>query len=264
MDIRRRPFKNKRLNRELKVMKLLRRLCVIGASLFFVSCASVSVRDVVRNSPPLPTRMPEKVFVAPFSFNAESIRVDRRGMDLVAFKEGLQMRMTKSLAPRLAKFVPAVEEVPSGKRLPRGNYWVVTGNFDRVSQGSRFLRAVVGLGAGGTKMETTVVVYDFSKSAPHAFLRIRTTGGSNITQGIAGVATFPISGPMALTNVFNALDGVRSGVTFDAVRTSREVSAAISEYLVQQGALPKEKASKPKRLGEPLNRLELTVPAAAN
>jgi len=33
---------------------------------------------------------------------------------------------------------------------------------------------------------------------------------------------------------------------------------------VQQGALPKEKASKPKRLGEPLNRLELTVPAAAN
>lgn len=263
MDIRRWPFKNKRLKREIRPMKLLYPLGAIALSLSFVSCASVSVREVVRNSPPLPKRMPAKVYVAPFSFSAESIRVDRRGMDLVAFKSGLQMRMTKSLVPRLAKFVPVVEEVPSGTRLPRGNYWVVTGNFDRVSQGSRFLRAFVGLGAGGTKMETTVTVYDLSKSAPHAFLRIRTTGGSNITQGIAGVATFPISGPMALTNVFNALDGVRSGVTFDTVRTSREVSAVISEYLVQQGALLREKASKPKRLGEPLNRLELTTPAAA-
>jgi hypothetical protein len=238
-------------------MSYLRLFATIGLSLLLASCASVSVGGVERLSRPLPTRVPDTVFVMPFTFTESRVRVDRGGSDLRAFEADLRDRMTKNLRECLGEFVPHVQEVLPTAPLPAGNNWLITGNFDRVNQGSRVLRALVGLGAGGTKMETTVIAYDLSGSAVRPFLRIHTTGGSNISPGVGGVATFFVSGPMALTNVFNVVDGVRSGVSFDGMRTSREIAAVISEFLVQQGALPREKAIGPKRKGRDLNRLEV-------
>ena len=99
-------------------------------------------------------------------------------------------------------------------------------------------------------MDTTTVVYDLSGPYPKPFLRIVTTGGSNISPGIGGVATIFLSGPMALTNLFNVVDGARSGITFDTVRTTREVNAVLSEFLYQRGAIPHRKEAGPKRLGK--------------
>ena len=197
-----------------------------------------------------PSRLPEKVFVAPFSFSDEAIRVDRSGAALEEFKFNLREFMTRNLVRRLPKYVAPAMAVAVNAPLPRGNYWLIRGNFDRISQGSRILRSVVGLGVGATRMDTTVVVYDLSGPYPRPFLRIDTTGGSNISPGIAGLATFFVSGPMAFGNLFNMVDGVRSGITFDTVRTSREVNAALSEYLYQRGTISYKKASGPKRLGK--------------
>ena len=223
--------------------------------LLFSSCASVGVREVSRLDPNPPRRVPGKVFVAPFSFTEQGIRVDRTGADLANFKVNLSEFMMKNLLLRLPKHVAPAEAVAANGRVPRGNYWLIRGNFDRVYQGSRLLRSVIGLGVGATVMETTIVVYDLSGRTPMPFLRIVTTGGSNVSPGIVGIATVDISGPMALTNVFNALDGVRSGITFDTVRTTREVNAALSEFLYQRGAIPKSKALAPKRTGSILNQL---------
>ena len=218
--------------------------------IFLASCASVSVKDVARLNPNPPSRLPEKVFVAPFSFSSQEIRVDRSGADLEDFKFNLRELMTRNLVLRLSKSVAPSDAVAVNAPLPRGNYWLIQGNFDRVYQGSRCLRAVVGLGAGATLMDTTVVVYDLSGPYPVPFLRIVTTGGSNISPGIGGVATIFLSGPMALTNLANVVDGARSGVTFDTVRTTREINSTLSEYLYQRGATPYKKAAGPKRLGE--------------
>ncbi|MEI6493707.1 MAG: DUF4410 domain-containing protein [Verrucomicrobiota bacterium] len=228
--------------------------CILFACLIS-SCASVSVKDVNRLSPNPPSRLPEKVFVAPFSFNDTALRVDRSGANLEEFKFNLRELMTRNLVRRLPKYVAPAEAVAANAPLRQGNYWLIRGNFDRVSQGSRLLRSVVGLGAGATRMDTSVVVYDLSGPQPAPFLRIATTGGSNISPGIGGVATFFLSGPTALMNLFNMVDGVRSGVTFDTIRTTREVNAALSEYLYQRGAIPYEKASGPKRLGKIPNRI---------
>ena len=231
----------------------------LSAAALFVfllaSCASVSIKDVARLAPNPPSRVPEKVFVAPFSFNDQEIRVDRSGADLENLKFRLCEFMTQNLVRRLPKHVAPTEAVAAGSRLPRGNYWLIQGNFDRLSQGSRLLRAVVGLGAGSTHMDTTIIVYDLSGRHPLPFLRIVTTGGSNLSPGIWGVATFFISGPMALTNLFNMVDGIRSGITFDTVRTTREVNAALSEYLYQRGAIPYKKAAWPKHLGKFPNQI---------
>lgn len=227
------------------------------AALALASCASVSVKDVARLSPNPPSRLPQKVFVAPFTFSDAEIRVDRSGAALEEFKFNLRELMTRNLVRRLPKYVAPAQAVAANAPLRRGNYWLIRGNFDRVYQGSRLLRSVIGLGVGATRMETTVVIYDLSGPHPQPFLKVVTTGGSNISPGICGVATFFFSGPMALTNLINVVDGVRSGVTFDTVRTSREVNAALSEYLYQRGAIPYDKASGPKRLGEFPNRIGL-------
>ena len=104
-------------------------------------------------------------------------------------------------------------------------------------------------------MDTTVVVSDLSGPHPKPFLRIVTTGGSNISPGVLGVASFFVSGPTALTSLFNAVDGIRSGITFDTIRTTREINAALSEYLYQRGAIPYKKATGPKRSGKFPNRI---------
>lgn len=222
--------------------------------LFLTSCASVSVKKVERLTTNPPAKIPSKILVAPFTFTDAGLRADRNGAALEAFKFDLQERTTRNLIRRLPKYVGPATAIAATAPLPRGNYWLLTGNFDQVNQGSRFLRAIVGFGAGGTKMNTTVIVYDLSHSTKKPFLKIETTGGSNISMGVGGVLTFFVSGPIALTSLFNVVDGVRSGVTFDAIRTSREINAALSEYLYQQGAISYEKAAGPKRSGKLPNR----------
>ncbi len=219
------------------------------------SCASVSVRDVTRTEPMPPARLPDQVLVVPFTFSEEGLRVDRSGAELETTKFQLQELMTRNLVRRLPKYVAPGKAIASNAPLPPGNKWLIRGNFDKVYQGSRLMRSVIGLGTGRTFMETTVDVYDLSNSTPRRFLRITTTGGSNISPGVLGLATFFLSGPMALTSLFNAVDGVRSGVTFDAVRTSREVNAALSEFLFQRGVISYTEAAGPKRLGQFPNRM---------
>jgi len=232
------------------LVKNPRRLLPLLLCVVIPACASVSVREVTPLTAHAPTAVPEMVFVKPFTFTDAKLRVDRSGADLETIKFDIRERMTRNLVQRLPKYAGPAKAVAATAPLPRGNYWLITGNFDRVNQGSRFLRAIVGLGLGGTKMETTTIVSDLSGPKPVPFLRIGTTGGSNVSPGIGGVATLTVSGPIALTSVFNAVDGVRSGITFDTIRSTREINAALSEYLCQRGAIPLEKATGPKRLGK--------------
>lgn len=215
-----------------------------------ISCASVSLKESRRADAPLVQR-PERFLVEPFSFEPERVQVGRNGRDLEEFKSEVSARMTAYLLRRLPEVTGIPAQAASRGSVPTGgNVWLIRGHFDRLNQGSRLLRAVVGLGAGGTKMETTVVVYDLSAAEPRPILLLRTSGGSNISPGIGGVATFWISGPMAFTSLFNVVEGVRSGVSFDADRTSREIGAAIAEFLHENGLTEGERPRPPKRAGQ--------------
>ncbi len=77
---------------------------------------------------------------------------------------------------------------------------------------------------------------------------IETTGGSNATPGAIGAATYFATGVTALLSVGNLFEGTRSGLTFDTIRTAREVAAALSEFLYERGALPPEKPVRPRCL----------------
>ena len=157
--------------------------------------------------------------------------------------------MANKLLQQISKYVAPARLASHKSVLPRGNYWLVTGEFLRVNQGSRLLRSTVGLGAGGTKMETRIVVYNLAGKVPKEFLRFQTTGGSNISQGIGGIATLPFNGPMAFTSLFNAIDGVRSGVSFDTTRTAHEIAATLSDYLKTNKFPSDRRLISPKKLG---------------
>lgn len=213
----------------------------------FCSCASVSVRKAERLTDRAPKTVPEKILVRPFSFHDPAVRVDRSGERLSRFKYDLQEKFTRNLVKRLPKYVAPGEAIAATAPLPRGNYWLIEGRFDRINQGSRLLRSLVGFGIGGTKLDTSVVVFDLSGKKPRPFLLIETTGGSNASPGAIGTAAYFVSGVTALGSAANLLEGVRSGVTFDTVRTTREVAATMADYLREEGALPEKPA--PKRLG---------------
>jgi len=241
----------------IRTRKALRRstgLLVAALTFSLASCASVSVDNIRQTSAKPPLTAPDEILIVPFALNESDLRVDRKGRDFENFREELQARFNRHLIKKLAPHVAPARVVLPGDTLPRGNYWLLTGRFARINQGSRLLRSTLGLGAGGTKMETIVTVQNLSGPAPDKFLAFETTGGSNISQGIGGVVTLPVSGPMALTSLFNAVDGIRSGVSFDTMRTAHEISATLSDYLYERNALGKKTHLKPKRLGEvPVN-----------
>lgn len=224
-------------------------LPLVPAAILLSSCASVSVTSTEKLIHSAPRRLPEKILVQPFTFDDSQLRVDRSGPALQRFKYELQEKMTRHLVKRLPKYVAPAVPVAATAPLPKGNFWLVKGRFERINQGSRLLRGVVGLGAGGTKLETKVSVYDLSTRPPTCFLVIETTGGSNISPGVIGSSTFFLTGITALYSFANVAEAIRTGVTFDTIRTSREVTASLSEYLYQQGAIPYENAIAPKRPG---------------
>jgi hypothetical protein len=230
-------------------------LCAAKAAVVFVSaaglvsCASVSVKKTEHMYPEPPRSLPDKIFIKPFDFFEPGLRVDRSGENLEHFKFDAQERLSKTLVARLTKHVAPAVPISANAPLPKGNYWLITGRIDRIYQGSRAMRALVGFGLGGTKFETTAVISDLSVRPPRAFLLIETTGGSNASPGAIGTATYFIGGITALGSLGNLLEGVRTGVSFDTIRTSKELSAALSEYLYQQRAIPHEKAHAPKRPG---------------
>ena len=98
---------------------------------------------------------------------------------------------------------------------------------------------MVGLGAGGTKLETTVRVYDLSHLSKQPVLQFETSGGSNAEPGAILGGTFGAL-PNAVRNA-----GAR-GVTDDTARTAREITAMVADYYVKKGGQLSGKAQKPK------------------
>jgi len=126
-----------------------------------------------------------------------------------------------------AKIAPAT--LVNSPATARRDGWLVSGEITRIDEGSRILRMAIGLGAGGTKLQTRVAIEDLTARTP-AFLRFSTSGGSGATPG---GATNPIPFSSAPTVLFQG----QQGITDDAARTARMISARIADYMATRGWL---------------------------
>jgi hypothetical protein len=162
-------------------------LTLIGALLLTLAgCASVSVTSEQTGQTRGRNRRPAVLYVKDFGVPPEaSIRADRQGQQLAAFAQGLQTSLRTQTVRALGRYGIPARPVTSPQELNalrrRQPAWLITGRFTRVNQGSRALRIALGLGAGATKMETAVQVYDLSeRRRDRPLFAFSTTGGSHL------------------------------------------------------------------------------------
>jgi hypothetical protein len=219
-----------------------RRKLILAAGILWglAGCASVGVRNPApaANNP----RPPRQIFVADFDTSKGSFHVNRSGDELVNLQQKTANSLADYLVSDLSKsVVPATRQNVSMRT--REDAWLITGEFVRVNEGSRALRGLIGLGAGGTKMETVVRIYDLSHLSREPVLQFETSGGSNAEPGAVLGGMFGAL-PNALRNA-----GVR-GVTDDTVRTAREITAMVADYYAKNGGQLSGSVVKPKILAQ--------------
>ncbi|MEM6822341.1 MAG: DUF4410 domain-containing protein [Verrucomicrobiota bacterium] len=232
-------------------LNLHRAICFILVGLLS-SCASVSVRDETAENKYQPQSMPKRIYLVGFEADEGEFNVDREGDELVTFREEFRENFLQALEERLEKHLAPTKRVTSISKVPRGNYWILDGRFVRVNQGSRALRAAIGFGAGGTKMETEVSVYYSKRSKKRSFYSFETTGGSNAEPGLISAAG-PGGGALAIamisaSAVATTSGGIAHGLTEDRERTARMITATLSDYCYQKGWIDSSKRLIPKRI----------------
>ena len=215
---------------------------LIGFGLLLGGCASISVQSETTYAT---KQQPKRVYVEAFATDKGEFNVDREGVELAAFKKDLQAMMTAGITTDLTKRL--ILSKPAGKNIFARHEaaWLIRGEFVRVNQGSRLLRGTLGFGLGGTKLETRVQVYDLATGDPKPFLTFSTTGGSNAEPGmLPSLATDPLS---LIIDAAGGAGNLAHGVTEDANRTAREITAELSNYMYTSGWISKDKWIAPKR-----------------
>ena len=218
-----------------KLSKWARGLSMVAV---LAGCASVSVNQGTELAVP---QMPKQIFVTGFDTTQGVWNVDRQGYTLSDFQLNLQQMLSAGISADVAdKLQVPTSIVNNPMSLTSQNAWLVTGQFVRVNQGSRLLRATVGFGAGGTKLETVVRVYDLQNGYSQTpFLTFTTEGGSGAMPG--GLESV---GPIGAA--VKAAAGAAKGLTNDTKRTARMITAEISQYMYQSGWIPQSMYIKPK------------------
>jgi hypothetical protein len=205
------------------------------------SCASVSVKSEQRAGNK-PVQKPAKIYVADFNTTKGTFKIaGAEAKDPEAFKRKIADLLAGYTVKSVGDHVAPAQRANKTVGTPRTG-WLITGEFVRINTGSRLLRAGVGLGAGGSKMETRVSVTDLSgKGAP--FLTFETTGGSNAMPGLLE-STSPWGAAISMTSQ------AMMGVTDDSARTSRMIAGELNTYFIERGWLPKSQAYSVKKLGD--------------
>lgn len=210
------------------------------ALLLGAGCASVSVKE--SNWVMEPPRLPTRIYVAPFTIRDDGMRVDRQGLELYQFRQQFAQDFAAALAERLTKNIAPAQAGPPPPR-PAPGTWVITGEFVRMNQGSRALRGLVGMGFGGTKMETVTRVWQVGPGGlPVIIGGIITIGGSGAAPG--AIPSGPYTGGPTLV-----LTASSTGLSFDAKRSTRMITATISEKLASLGYTLPTRPMRPKRIG---------------
>ena len=210
-----------------------------GFASLLCSCASVSVKSGQGGDSAKPKAKPAHIYVEQFSTARTVLKEHPMRKNPGQLKSESRDLVAKYLVLELSKSIAPASLIAAGT-APRTGGWLVGGEFTRISEGSRFLRMSVGLGMGGTKMETHVLVRNLPrKNAP--FLNFETTGGSGASPGA-------LTNPIPFSGVPTALLASEMGVTDDAKRTARMITAEIAQYAAQRGWIAAETAPKVKHV----------------
>lgn len=239
-----------------------RLLPLLLVCLLLAACSSVSVVEERENAALAPKSAPTKLLAQPFGVSKDA------HFDVVAAREEspqakIGRLIAEGIVSRGERWMSAPGRVLEPGESPPPQGLLVEGRMLMAEQGSRALRLGIGFGAGRTRLETTVRVYNLAASTQKPWLTFKTTGGSNSEPGL--LAGLVVPSPVAIPVVVSALGGaaaaggiVGKGVTQDATRTGRTITAAISEHLAARGLIKKKaRAKRNGRLDTPVGEWNL-------
>ena len=218
-------------------------LCAIQALFFLSGCASVKITEVYEEKTLSPSPSKKEVTtIAPFVTTPAHPNPQlttkyldpETGFIYIGKKDNppkvskLGEILAQSIKQRVRKANHEGATVTELK--PKSGIWVRGQMVDEI-QGSRALRALIGLGAGKTKLGTRTFVFNLNKSKTRPWLTLWTQGGSGYEPGALFSA---VPSPLP---VFNLVGGISTlgtlinhsnkGLTQDAKRTGKVIAKAI-------------------------------------
>jgi hypothetical protein len=156
-----------------------------ATALLFTGCASVKTLPGGGASDATRMRRPSGIYVRPFETTGGMWQRDASSAET---RREIRDWLAGSLLRDLAAMAPT--HLLEGETTMPNSGWLVTGRFLRVDPGSRAKRLFLGgIGAGASKLETRVDVFDLAVSSTEPILSFATTGGSNLSAGIPGAMT---------------------------------------------------------------------------
>ncbi|MFZ4682130.1 MAG: DUF4410 domain-containing protein [Terrimicrobiaceae bacterium] len=214
----------------------------LACLLTFCSCSSVGIHSVQKKPVPL-QQAPSRIDVERFSAPLSAFRLGQRSADQKrVLRDDIVTNLARSTAAQLRTHAANSSVVGSSDPISPGS-WIIRGRILKVDQGSRALRAGVGLGLGRTEMRTSVAVFKVTQSGLVPLLKFKTTGNSGMEPGVAlGVATGGVGTALSAASAAGSL--VMSslpGVSSDIDRTSYEIAAVLSVYLQTNGLLDRSR-----------------------
>ena len=249
-----------------RLLFAIRNALSILAVLLILGCASATVTPEKVVAPATPVR-PKRIVVYDFVVSPAEVRLNQsvvqRTFHSVQSSESPQHARLETahavahdLASALVKDLQdlgfTVEKLPRGTAVP-GNALILDGEFLNVDEGNQLKRLVIGFGAGASKIDTRVQVYQVTEGVPRRVLEFDVhvesgkLPGAAVTLGAGAVATGAVSATSAAAA--GGLAGVKAhqsslGALTD--KAAEEIAAYLSQYFAKQGWISPDKAQVPK------------------
>lgn len=237
----------------------------LAGALGLSSCSSVGIYSVQKHGAHV-RQAPSRILVEPFSAPLSAFRLgERTPAEKSVLRNEIVAVLASGTTSQLRVHAAAADVVWTSSQIRPGT-WLIRGEIRRVDQGSRALRATIGLGAGRTEMRTRVTVYNVTPAGLVSLIRFNTTGSSGLEPGAAlGIATGGVGTAVAAAGAAGSLlMSSLPGVSSDIDRTSYEIAAVLSAYLQRNGLLDSRRvAIQPNMKGRTPSTLNLNraVPA---
>lgn len=239
-------------------------LLACGLLLAVGGCAKTVVRPQMESAAARGSR-PEQVIVYNFAISedevkegqgllaAKNLSVDTEAEREQAIGANVADVLARDLASGLLELGMPTRRAKRGTTIPE-NALLVDGYFVNVDEGNRARRLVIGFGAGASKVDTQVRVYQATGTGRRKLLEFSTHAdsgkmpGAAVTLGAGAAAQGGVTAGAAVANV--AVAGVktyRSEVERMAGKSAEQAVAYLSEYFAKQGWIRPDQAKKAKQ-----------------
>ncbi len=232
-------------------MRILTRDAAVLGIVLLTGCARTTVQSEQVASERLPR--PVMVVVSDFAVTPQEVKLDRapgsrlatllHGRDTSDAERQVGQAVASALSRRLVEEIQKLgfpaERAVSGASIPP-NSLAVDGQFVTIDEGNRLRRMVIGLGAGGTTVQTQVQVHEATPDGLHLVAEFATVAESSRKPGMAetmgaGAALSGVETAAAVGGAADVAGEFGSSVEADANRTAEQIATKLAAVFREQG-----------------------------